>query len=177
LRHKKRNEKRQTKAVEQSTAALHNKQSRNKSGRAKHCRTPKRAAVKFTPWLTESRRCEGGLGVGEFWGASAVAALLDEHARLRQRSAIAEQACPRQEDVGPVQAHRPALGNLPRFVQVGLASLDILQHKPQPCPRNSLLTVERKSWRWAAMGSSRWSGYQGCPNSDDDINPIRKLIR
>ena len=56
--------------------------------------------------------------IGEFFSAAPVAVFLDELARLGEFGFVVEQSGAVQVDVGEVERHRPALGDLLGFVEV-----------------------------------------------------------
>ena len=57
------------------------------------------------------------LGVGEFFAAAPVAVFFDEAAGLGEFGLVVEQAGTVEVDVGEVERHRAALGDLLRFVE------------------------------------------------------------
>ena len=77
---------------------------------------------------------DGALGISEFFVAAVVAALVDEF--LGRGKVILwgfpwisffaeEQTSAVKVDVGHVQPHRAAFGNIPRFVQVGPCAVGV----------------------------------------------------
>jgi hypothetical protein len=73
----------------------------------------------------------GFFRVFEFLFAAPVAALLDEGAGAFEFSFVAEEAGAVEVDVGQVQPHGAALGNLPGFVEIRPRQVRLALHHSQ----------------------------------------------
>ncbi len=77
-------------------------------------------------------RAYGEPSIPELFVAAVVAGLLYELGGGLKRLAVAEQASAVEVDVGHVELHRAARGDLPGLVEIGLRAFGIAIHETQP---------------------------------------------